>query len=153
MALMRWRLLETTRAYAVEKLREAGELESTARRGAGYFLALLDRRGDIRLAPPSYDRFRAHASDIDNIRASIDWALSSKVDVALGVSLTAAAAPLWLSMSLLVECRHRVQKALRHLTSSDRIERRTELELHAALATALKANASTVEISGMKRPK
>ncbi len=49
---------------------------------------------------------------IDNLRAALDWAFSPEGDASIGVALTAAAVPLWMQLSLLEECRRRVERAL-----------------------------------------
>ena len=49
---------------------------------------------------------------IDNVRAALDWAFSPGGDASIGVALTAAAVPLWVHLSLLEECRGRVERAL-----------------------------------------
>ena len=117
----RWRLLDTVRAYAQEKLAEIGEAEGTARRQAEFFLALLTND---------------HAdSEIDNIRAALDWAFSPAGDSRLAVDLTVACVPLWTRLSLLGECRTRIEAALAVLNGAGKA--RAELTLRAALGMAL----------------
>src|SRR5262249_22934643 len=53
--------------------------------------------------------------EIDNIRTALDWAFSPTGDPALGITLTAAYAPVWIHFGLIVECRNRVGGALDHL--------------------------------------
>ena len=50
--------------------------------------------------------------EIDNLRVALDWAFSPAGDASIGVALTAAAVPLWMHLSLLEECRGRVERAL-----------------------------------------
>ena len=52
------------------------------------------------------------AREIDNLRAALDWAFSPGGDASIGVALTAAAVPLWMHLSLMEECRGRVEQAL-----------------------------------------
>lgn len=47
----RWRLLESTRAYALEKLAEAGLVEQAARRHAGFLRQIIAPLGDASPAP------------------------------------------------------------------------------------------------------
>jgi hypothetical protein len=53
------------------------------------------------------------------------------------VALTAAAAPLWSPLSLLDECRGRVERALAALTAGSGRDARREMKLHAALGESL----------------
>ena len=68
----RLRLLDTTRAYALEKLGESGEAEMLARRHAAYYRDLLEAAE--RDKPSGDDWAAAYMPDIDNIRAALDWA-------------------------------------------------------------------------------
>jgi hypothetical protein len=42
----------------------------------------------------------------------LDWAFSPRGDPILGIVLTAAYAPVWMQLSLVVECRERIGRAL-----------------------------------------
>jgi tetratricopeptide (TPR) repeat protein len=115
----RWRLLETIRAYGLEKLREAGEDESALRRHAEYFHALLISTG---LTPPLEPRPEAlihYIREIDNIRAALDWCFSQTGDVPIGAAITALYVPVWIYLGLLVECRRRTQSALAALDEAN----------------------------------
>jgi predicted ATPase/DNA-binding winged helix-turn-helix (wHTH) protein len=85
----RWFLLETIRAYALEKLDLHGERDKAARCLATYFRDLFPRtplasRISVSQNDPS-DRFR----EIDNVRSALDWCFSAGGDKTLGVDLTA----------------------------------------------------------------
>jgi predicted ATPase len=97
----RWRLLETIRAYALDKLRENGEAEQVARRHAEFFRGLLApvMAGPI-VAPGGLP---GYAKEIDNLRAALDWAFSrDEGDVDVGIGLAVAAMPIFPAMSLLL---------------------------------------------------
>ena len=69
----RYRLLETLRQYAEDRLADAGEIEEIRERHAAYFLALAGR-----LAPETMDsRYtgakRALAAELDNLRSTAEW--------------------------------------------------------------------------------
>ena len=49
---------------------------------------------------------------VDNLRAALDWALSRRGDVVLGIALTIASIPFWMYLSLVEECRRHVDRAL-----------------------------------------
>ena len=73
---------------------------------------------------------------IDNLRAALDWAFSPGGDASIGVALTAAAVPLWMHLSLLDECRSRVEQALAALDAGKGGDPRREMKLYAALASS-----------------
>ena len=132
----RWHLLETIRAYALEKLAESGEAKRVALRHAEFFRDLL-----VRVPSPTQAQAVEDAPDytqeIDNIRAALDWTFSSDGDHSIGVALTVASLPLWFQLSLLAECRRRVNVALANLPTSLHTSARATMQLHAALGFAL----------------
>jgi predicted ATPase len=133
----RYRLLDTTRAYAAEKLAESGERERLARRHAEYGRGLFERAEAEWETRPSAEWLADYGRQIDNLRAALDWAFSPGGDAPIGVSLTAAAAPLWMHLSLLDECRTRVGRALAAIKGGEKANVRCEMKLHAALAASL----------------
>jgi predicted ATPase/DNA-binding winged helix-turn-helix (wHTH) protein len=133
----RWRLLETTRVYALERLRESGEFDIKFRRLAEFCVKLLSASDDRLTARLDAERVSRLAAEINNIRAALDWAFSPQGDVAIGTQLTIGVIPVWLAMSLLVECRERVERALNALTPDTELGPRVTLQLHAALGISL----------------
>jgi predicted ATPase len=129
------RLHETTRVYALEKLDESGEFDQVARRHADYYRDLFDRAEiELDTLPPSVWLVR-YGSQIGQVRAALDWAFSPTGDVEVGVALTVAAVPLWVHLSLMEECRGRVERALSGPAESR--DARRNMQLHAALGAAL----------------
>jgi predicted ATPase/DNA-binding winged helix-turn-helix (wHTH) protein len=114
-AVVHYRLLETTRAYAREKLVESGELEPFARRHAHYLRDLFARAEAESETRPAAEWLAAYRSQSDNVRAALDWAFSPAGDAAIGVALTATTVPLWMHLALITECRARVEQAIAHL--------------------------------------
>jgi predicted ATPase len=133
----RWRLLETIRAYALEKLAESGETEQVARRCAEFFRDLIRPAIHGSQGPPGAEDMARYGREIDNVRAALDWSFSSAGDAAIGVALTAAYAPVWLDLSLVVECRERIEHALECLESDSTVNVNLTMQLHIALAVAL----------------
>ena len=132
-----YRLLETTRAYAAEKLAEAGEVERLARRHAEYHRDLFERAHAEWHAQPTAEWLATYGPALDDLRAALDWAFASGGDATLGVALTIAAVPLWFQRTLLGECRTRVERALSTLAATPDRDARAEMQLQAALGWSL----------------
>ncbi len=132
----RWRLLETVRAYSLEKLTASGEINETARFHAEFFRDLLKDAASAPEGKPPADIAR-HAREIDNVRAALDWAFAPAGDATIGAELTAATVPVWMQLSLLGECRVRVETALATLDRELGRAPRTEMMLQAALGMSL----------------
>jgi len=122
-----YRLLNTTRAYGVEKLREGGEFDDVARRHAEYYLKLFDACEADWDDRPLPDWLGPYAAEIDNLRAALDWTFSPSGDPSLGVVLTISAAPLWFQLSLPDECHARMDQALSHVDAKDAPRARLQL--------------------------
>jgi len=134
----RYRLLDTTAAYARKRLTDNhGEFEQIARRHAEYYLALLERMDAETTLQRSADSSLAYGAHIDNVRVALDSSFSAGGDAAIGVSLTIAAVSLWLHLSLMDECRRRVNRALESVKSGSNGTRRQEMQLLTALGVAL----------------
>jgi predicted ATPase/DNA-binding winged helix-turn-helix (wHTH) protein len=132
-----YRLLETTRAYALEKLTQSGEFQQVARRHAEYYRDLFERAEAELQTRPASEWLAAYSRQIDNLRAALDWAFSPAGDVPVGVALTIAAVPLWVQLSLVQECRGRVERALASLVPEAGRSASQEMKLYAALGASL----------------
>ena len=133
----RFRLLDTTRAYAIEKLDASGERERIARRHAEYYRDLFERAEREVPARPTGEWLADYAREIDNLRAALDWAFSPSGDASIGVALTVAAVPLWLQLPMVDECRSRVEQVFASLAREAPIDARGEMKLQAALGASL----------------
>jgi predicted ATPase/DNA-binding winged helix-turn-helix (wHTH) protein len=132
----RYRLLDTTRAYAFAKLTESGEAGEVKRRHASYFLDLLERVDGNSFTPLQAKSFAIFADQLGNVRTALEWCFAERGDGVLGVALAAASAPLFLEMSLLTECHRWTERAVAVLDDANRGTRR-EMDLHAALGLSL----------------
>jgi predicted ATPase/DNA-binding winged helix-turn-helix (wHTH) protein len=133
----RWRLLETIRAYALDKLTESGEAEQVERRRAEFFRDVVGPATYGSRVQPTVEDMAHYAREIDNVRAALDWSFSSLGSVAIGVALTAAYAPVWLELSLVVECRQRIERALDALESNFNVDARLRMQLYVPLGVAM----------------
>jgi len=125
-----FRLLETTRVYALGKLAESRELPEFSRRHAEYYRGLLEHLGGEqakRLMPLTH---------IDNIRAALEWCFGPNGDSVAGVRLAAVASPVFLAMSLFRECQHCSERAILAL-DRDTFGGKEEMQLQASLGVSL----------------
>jgi len=141
MAAAHCRLLETIRAYAQRKLEAAGERDAVCRRHAEYHLERLQPGAIRQRTDGEWPRSRQARVLVDEVSAALDWAFSPRGDRALGVSLTLAAIPLWIELSLVQECHRRVEQAIAGLDPDSGVGGRSELQLLIALATAMQNGA------------
>ena len=133
----RYRLLDTTRAYALEKLERSQETEQIRRYHAAFFLASFrqaEAEWETRLAR---DWLANYAPQVDNLRAAIDWASAPAGDAAMAVALTAAAVPLWVQLSLIDECHRRVVAALAYTEAMPEPDLKAQMKLFAAVGGSL----------------
>ena len=127
-----YRLLDTTRAYAVAKLAERGEADRVARRHAIFYAKFLEHDEIIQSLFGEHD-LSGYAPHIGNVRVALGWALSDHGDAAVGIELATWAAPLFVGLSLLEECRGWCERAQAALDDASRGTRQ-EMILQEALA-------------------
>ncbi len=100
---MRYRLLETMRAYALDRLRERGEYDRFAHRFATYFCAAA-KGADVRYGRVTNSEFLASVeTDLENFRAALEWSLGQRNDTALGAELAGAMGWIYRQSALFVE--------------------------------------------------
>jgi predicted ATPase len=119
-AVVRYWLLETTRAYAREKLTERGELEQTAGRHAKYYLNLCAQAEAKWETWPAGEWLAVYGREIGNVRAALDWAYSPGGDGSIGMALTAASVPLWFQLSLMEDSAWRLAAVYEGSCARDR---------------------------------
>jgi predicted ATPase/DNA-binding winged helix-turn-helix (wHTH) protein len=130
-----YRLHETTRAYALEKLAESGEFDQVARRHAIYYRDVFERAEKELETLSGAVWLARYGRQIGQVRAALDWAFSPTGAAEVGVALTVAAVPLWVLLSLMEECRGRIEQALSGPAESR--DARRNMQLYAALGAAL----------------
>jgi predicted ATPase len=130
---VRYRLLETTRIYALENLRASGEEATIDRRHAEYYRILFERAEAEWLIRPTGEWRQAYGDQIGNLRSALAWSNSSAGEGAIVVALTVAAIPLWFQLSLVDECLENVLHALVLLDATSDRDARKRMKLYAAL--------------------
>jgi predicted ATPase/DNA-binding winged helix-turn-helix (wHTH) protein len=131
-ATFRYRLLDSTRAYAAERLAEHQEAGRFGRQHARHFQDELER---FRAEHPA-QTLTPLRPDVDNVRAALDWAFSPNGDPATGVRLAVPAAFLFIDLSMLAECARWTKLALDQLDEADRGSH-LEMELSTSYAMRL----------------
>ena len=94
----RFRMLDSTWRYALEKLGEAGESERINRKHAEYFLRIAQEADDAWESTPSKDLIAQLEPELDNFRAAMDWALVKRNDIGLGRAMVAALREVWIGV-------------------------------------------------------
>jgi predicted ATPase len=133
----RWYLLETIRAYALQKLAESGESDDAQRRHAAFFRDLFTPEMQGVGSSLSDGDLARHVREIDNVRSALDWSFSPAGDQAIGIDLTAVYAPVWRHLSLMRECRERCERALLSLEPHVTANMPLRMQLQMALASAI----------------
>ena len=133
---MRYRLLDTTRAYAWQKLTVSGEDLKIVRRHCEHMIRALERFGATILAPPSPGSIDFFVLNLSNLRAALEWSFSDQGDTALGAKLAGASAFFFFQADLLPECTAWTERAIGALDSVSQ-GTHLELELLACFATSL----------------
>jgi len=114
----RYRLLESTRAFALEKLESSGERETMSRRHADYFRGLAEK-ADARFGLGSVIGWLDEAGvDLDNFRAALEWALAGGRDIALAGDVAGSLERFWSHAGLSVEGRMWIDRTLSTLEES-----------------------------------
>lgn len=113
----RYRLLETTRQYAAEKLLATDEVLSR-RRHAMHFAEVFTRAEAEWPTAVSADWLKTYGPDVDNLRTALDWAFGPHGDIPLGLRLVACSYPLWWDLPQLAlrESRRWFDRAMPHIT-------------------------------------
>ncbi|HEF4758308.1 TPA: helix-turn-helix transcriptional regulator [Pseudomonas putida] len=131
-----YRLLDTTRHYALEKLEQTGELPGTRERHAERCLALMLQAQSNWEKTPTALWLERYARGLEDIRAALDWGLNAQGPTTLAIRLTAASTPLWQELSLLKEHGGYVRKALALLNTASEPCAHLAMTLKLALGSA-----------------
>jgi hypothetical protein len=134
-AMMRYRLLDTTRAYLLNVAIDDAEAADLAVRHAMYYQRWLEQSGREWPTLPTGPERPPHFAALNNARSALEWCFGEHGDVALGIKLAAAAAPVFLTMSLLVECHRWSQRAIEALDDTN-YGGAEEMRLQAGLGVA-----------------
>jgi predicted ATPase/class 3 adenylate cyclase len=131
---LRYRLLESTRAYALEKLRGAAERDVIAARHLRYLRDWLVEIADrVEATLRTADRHVALKTELEGARFALDDALA-RFDVVVGAELLAAISTAWSPLGMLGEGTARIERFISALPDGEAL---LLAELSATLAYLL----------------
>jgi predicted ATPase len=91
----RYRLLEPTRAFALEQLAAAGESDALMRRHAEAVCDAMAVSDELQWTEP-YSRRLRRAAEIGNLRAAVNWAMSPAGDRGLAIRMLGTGWTVWI---------------------------------------------------------
>lgn len=133
---LRYRLLDTTRAFAGSLLESHGELAAVAAGHARLQLDILTRASADHATMPAHKWHATYATQADDLRKALDWSLHLSNDPLLGIKLAGAGLPLWRELSLAVESNRNCERALAEFDRSGCTDVSLRLKLVTGLATS-----------------
>jgi non-specific serine/threonine protein kinase len=157
----RYRLLESTRQYALEKLRDADEENTAARAHACAFVTLAEELDDAYDTMPDRAWFAQVEPELENFRAARSWAFGARGDVLLGQRLAGALRGAWHSFGK-AEGRRWVQAAQQRVTPAtpsvvlaklDLAESRTSMDFNQVRASLRSAERALTRYRELADPR
>jgi predicted ATPase/class 3 adenylate cyclase len=128
----RYRVLESTRQYALAKLAASGERERLARRHADYFCSFAQQAERSFGAIPLSEWLASLEPDVENLRATMDWALVKGQEAALGAGVAVALQMFWWHGGVEAEGIRWIELALHKIDDAE--QPRVATQLRQALA-------------------
>jgi predicted ATPase/DNA-binding winged helix-turn-helix (wHTH) protein len=107
----RYRLLESTRHYAWDRLGQAGASD-TRKRHAAHYAARFAAATAAWETTPTEQWMARYEADIDNLRGALEWAFAPGGDLAVGLDLVGQSHVIWAELGLMLEHRRWVHSAL-----------------------------------------
>lgn len=135
-AMMRYRLLDTTRSYAINLTTDKAERTELAARHASYYRRWLEQNGSEWSSLSTGVERAPHYAALNNVHAALEWCFTDNGDAQVGIGLAAAAAPVFRAMGLLPECHRWTERALRALDETNRGSGE-EMQLQASFGVSL----------------
>ncbi len=134
----KYRLSESTRAYALEKLQAEGEQQEITSRHARYLSNCFQARS-IETARSVAGHSPDLQQTLDDARSAFDWAFSPHGDPQLGVELASNLVGALLDCGMIEECCTRAAQAVEALDNlpARSVDAASEMRVRAALASAL----------------
>jgi predicted ATPase len=109
---LQYRLLDTTRAYALEKLEKHGEFNPISLRHAEYVVQRLESQRETLSALPRAERVASYSWQLSNVRSALEWSFGSHGNDEIATRLAVASTQLFLDLSLLIEWQGWAEQAI-----------------------------------------
>src|SRR5262249_40040845 len=129
-----FRLPETTRLYALEKLEACGEGAAVRRRHAELCCTMCEAARAPSTSTAAW--LAKFGRMVDDIRAALDWCFSQQGDATIGAKLTVASAPIRFRFSVVDEYRRDLERAQQALKASNAPDAAIEMNLNVMLGYA-----------------
>ncbi|WP_172982583.1 winged helix-turn-helix domain-containing protein [Phyllobacterium sp. SYP-B3895] len=133
----RYRLLDSTRSFAAERLNKSGEAVDAQSSHARHLLQLFEQAEADWQWQPRNEWTACYEPRANDLRKAIDWTLGDGADPEVGVRLTSAAISLWDELSTVAESRRRVERALESVEALSRCDPAVKMKLIASYASGL----------------
>ena len=131
-----YRLLETTRAYSLERLRISGDDQAIRQRHAEHICTTLERAASEWAHRPASEWGANYGRVIDDLRGALTWTGRDAANRSLSIRLTVAGLLLWNHFSLTEECRTHVSQAVEELEAAGLAGTAFEMKLKLWLGSA-----------------
>ncbi len=128
----RYRLLETIRQYAREKLSEQGDEENCRDCHLDYFVPWAEKAEPILAGPDQIQALERFENEHDNLRAALEWSSANENRARAGLRLAAGCGLFWRFHCYISEGRRRFSMALAPKCVQDR----SKVHAHALLESA-----------------
>jgi len=132
-----YRLLESTRAFALERLVSSPENHPVHRRHVAYVAAMLEQIVPELSIRPANEWRASYGHILDDVRSALDWPGEDIADRASLIRLTVDAMPVWNHFSLVEECVDRTSRAVSELPAAGLAGTEVEMRLQLVLANAI----------------
>jgi predicted ATPase/DNA-binding winged helix-turn-helix (wHTH) protein len=147
-------LLDTTRAYALEKLEEHSEFDAISLRHAEFVIEQLESQEETLSALPRAEKVAAYSRQLGNVRSALEWSFGSHGKNEMATRLTVASMGLFAELALLIEWQPWATQAITKLGDRNKNFRETmnaELENTPVPATSFGMLNGTLEKQDLSR--
>jgi predicted ATPase/DNA-binding winged helix-turn-helix (wHTH) protein len=136
-AQAQYRLLDTTRAYALEKLEEHGEFDPISLRHAQYVIQQIESQKELLSTQPRTERVAAYSRQLSNVRSALEWSFGSHGNDEIATRLAVASTQPFMELSLLTEWQGWAEQAIARLEGRYGTSRH-EIEVSASRALVMR---------------
>jgi len=136
----RYRMLETIRQYALQKLTDRGDEQACRDCHLNYFVHWAETIAPSLFAPDKLLELRQFEVEHDNLRAALDWSSTHEGQARAGLRLAAACGNFWTRHSHFSEGRQRLAAALSLPQAQDGSAVQASAMMHAAQLAYLQAD-------------